>query len=105
MESTLSAKAVVDGYMKHTLILRLGEVLKEKDIMTLHVNDITLEIPEDLLEDMKNTLHFESNEKIIEEISITVNALKPCFSPSELEEKNFNDRVIEYIKDEIAFFK
>ena len=73
--------------------------------MTLHVNDITLEIPEELLEDMKNTLHFESNEKMIEEIGITVNALKPCFSPSELEEKSFNDRVIEYIKDEIAFFK
>lgn len=78
---------------------------KEKNIMTLHVNDITLEIPEELLEDMKNTLHFESNEKMIEEICITVNALKSCFSPSELEEKSFNDRVIEYIKDEIAFFQ
>jgi len=73
---------------------------KEKNIMTLHVNDISLEIPEELLEDMKNTLHFESNEKMIEEIGITVNALKSCFSPSELEEKSFNDRVIEYIKDE-----
>lgn len=78
---------------------------KEKTIMELNINDITLEVPKTLLEDMKNTLHFESNEKMIEEICITVNALKPCFSPSELEEKSFNDRVIEYIKDEIAFFK
>lgn len=78
---------------------------KEKNTMTLKVNDITLEIPEELLEDMKNTLHFESDEKMIEEINITINALRPCFSPSELKEKSFNDRVIEYIKDEIAFFK
>ena len=33
---------------------------KEKDIMTLHVNDITLEIPEELLEERMQLLHFDS---------------------------------------------
>lgn len=73
--------------------------------MQLKVNDIILEIPEELINNMEKVLCFESRTQLINEIMISVNALKDCSSEKELKEKSLNERVIEYLQDEIGFFQ
>lgn len=78
---------------------------KEKDSMQLEIDGMILEIPEELLNMMEEVLLFESRKQLINEITITIGALKKCFSEEDLKEKSFQDRAIEYLQDEVKFYQ
>lgn len=79
---------------------------KEKDIMTLHVDDITLEIPEELLEERMQLLHFDSKEENITDLIKEHNTYLKCFIRNEKGfNSSYNEKFIGYLQSELNIFK
>ena len=54
---------------------------------------------------MMTVLSFDSETDLQKEILISGNALKKCFSKEELEEKGFEQRLIEYLDSEVDIYR
>lgn len=79
---------------------------KEKDIMTLHVNDVTLEIPEELLEERMQLLHFDSKEDNIADLIKEHNTYLKCFIRNEKGFNNsYNEKFINHLQSELNIFR
>lgn len=79
---------------------------KEKNIMTLHVNDITLEIPEELLEERMRLLHFADRQKNIDDIIKKHNIFIKCYIRNNGQyDKGYNEKFLDYLNNELDIFK
>lgn len=79
---------------------------KEKNIMTLHVNDVTLEIPEELLEERMQLLHFDSKEDNIVDLIKEHNTYLKCFIRNEKGFNNsYNEKFINHLQSELNIFR